>query len=135
MIGDIDIDNRGIAGGKTTFNAYLNAQPSQLLQPVDAPVREERKRSVDMRAEQGRSPMSTKSWHSRPNDSGVSKPEMLFNRTTLGVDEMGSTFQVFTAVAALDSGFASLGDSYDISKLRDSQSRILSSTPSAPRRS
>jgi cell division protein FtsI (penicillin-binding protein 3) len=39
-----------------------------------------------------------------------------FNRATLGVYEMGSTFKAFTTAAALESGTANLHDTYDASK-------------------
>jgi len=40
-------------------------------------------------------------------------PEAQFNRGTLGVYEMGSTFKLFTAAMALESGKATLRSSYD----------------------
>jgi len=42
--------------------------------------------------------------------------DRLFNRATLGVYEMGSTFKAFTTAAALESGTANLADTYDASK-------------------
>ncbi|MBT3401821.1 MAG: penicillin-binding protein 2 [Rhodospirillaceae bacterium] len=42
--------------------------------------------------------------------------DRLFNRATLGVYEMGSTFKAFTTAAALESGTANLNDTYDASK-------------------
>jgi cell division protein FtsI (penicillin-binding protein 3) len=42
--------------------------------------------------------------------------DRLFNRATLGVYEMGSTFKAFTTAAALESGAATLSDTYDASK-------------------
>ena len=37
-----------------------------------------------------------------PNDPGAVAKDAQFNRATLGVFEMGSTFKIFTAAAALD---------------------------------
>jgi cell division protein FtsI (penicillin-binding protein 3) len=42
--------------------------------------------------------------------------DRLFNRATLGVYEMGSTFKTFTTAAALESGAANLNDTYDARK-------------------
>ena len=43
-------------------------------------------------------------------------PDSLFNRATLGVYEMGSTFKTFNTAAALEYGAAGLADTYDASK-------------------
>ena len=50
------------------------------------------------------------------NDPGSASPDARFNRTTLGVYEMGSTFKTFTVAMALDSGKVTLGSGYDASK-------------------
>ena len=42
--------------------------------------------------------------------------DRLFNRATLGVYEMGSTFKTFTTAAALEAGVANLNDTYDARK-------------------
>jgi cell division protein FtsI (penicillin-binding protein 3) len=51
-----------------------------------------------------------------PNRLSEAKKENLFNRATLGVYEMGSTFKIFTAAMALDYGTATLAKSYDATK-------------------
>jgi len=51
-----------------------------------------------------------------PNRLNEAKKESLFNRATLGVYEMGSTFKIFTAAMALDYGTATLSKSYDATK-------------------
>jgi cell division protein FtsI (penicillin-binding protein 3) len=42
-----------------------------------------------------------------PNVAGQATPEQMFNRATLGVFELGSTFKPFTLAMALDSGVVS----------------------------
>lgn len=48
-----------------------------------------------------------------PNEPRTATPEARFNRATLGVYEMGSTFKTFTVAMALNYGTASLRSSYD----------------------
>lgn len=49
-----------------------------------------------------------------PNEPGAGQKDALFNRATLGVFEMGSTFKLFTMAAALDAGKASVASTYDV---------------------
>jgi cell division protein FtsI (penicillin-binding protein 3) len=48
-----------------------------------------------------------------PNYLASATPDAMFNRATLGVYEMGSTFKLFNTAAALDDGVATLSSSYD----------------------
>ena len=51
-----------------------------------------------------------------PNDAGAAAPDALFNRATLGIYEMGSTFKAFTVAMALDAGVAGLQSRYDATR-------------------
>ena len=51
-----------------------------------------------------------------PNDIGTASGESRFNRATLGVYEMGSTFKVLTTALALDTGVTSIRGGYDVEK-------------------
>lgn len=51
-----------------------------------------------------------------PNHPGQASPNARFNRSTLGVYEMGSTFKVFTTALALDTHTVTLDDGYDATK-------------------
>lgn len=51
-----------------------------------------------------------------PNAPGKASDNARFNRATLGVYEMGSTFKTFTAAAALENGSVQLNGGYDASQ-------------------
>ena len=48
-----------------------------------------------------------------PYAAGDVDPDQVFNRTTLGIYEMGSTFKIFTTAMALDTGVTTIGGGYD----------------------
>ncbi|MDA0342552.1 MAG: penicillin-binding protein 2 [Proteobacteria bacterium] len=48
-----------------------------------------------------------------PNLTGTAAEDARFNRATLGVYEMGSTFKIFNTALALDSGSATMRSGYD----------------------
>jgi cell division protein FtsI (penicillin-binding protein 3) len=48
-----------------------------------------------------------------PNAPGGLTDDAIFNRATLGIYEMGSTFKIFNTAMALDAGSATLASSYD----------------------
>ena len=48
-----------------------------------------------------------------PNTPGTADAQTMFNRATLGIYEMGSTFKIFNTAMALDDGVATLASSYD----------------------
>lgn len=50
-----------------------------------------------------------------PTDPGKADPDALFNRATLGVFEMGSTFKIMTTAFALSSGKVTLNSRFDAS--------------------
>ncbi len=129
VLGTVDLDNRGISGIEKTFNERLTAQPSQPLRlsldvRLQHIVREELTWSVeefhasggagviaDVHTGEILAMISLPDFN--PNIHGTSPPDAQFNRATLGVYEMGSTFKLFTAAAALDGGFTRLENSYD----------------------
>jgi cell division protein FtsI (penicillin-binding protein 3) len=51
-----------------------------------------------------------------PHNPGISDDNSLFNRATLGVYEMGSTFKTFNMAFGLESGNISMKDMYDVSE-------------------
>ena len=51
-----------------------------------------------------------------PNHPAEATANQRFNRATLGVYEVGSTFKIFTTAIALETGVVDLSDGYDASR-------------------
>lgn len=128
VIGYTDLDNNGIAG----IEAGLDDQLRQQKQPVQL--------TIDMRIQHIVRQALTdgiEKYHAiggvgivanvkngdilamvslpdfDPHHAGQGNAEALFNRATLGVYEMGSTFKIFTTAMALETKVMSLKDGYD----------------------
>lgn len=132
LVGYTDIDNKGIAGAENYFNdqlAGLDGRPAEpLYLSVDLRVqyalRDELSRYMTIFRAIGASGLVMDVETSeilgmvslpdfdpnRPNDF---PKDNKFNKTTLGVYEMGSTFKTFTTAMALDLKQVSLRDGYD----------------------
>ncbi len=132
LVGYTDIDNKGIAGAENYFNdqlAGLDGRPAEpLYLSVDLRVqyalRDELSRYMTIFRAIGASGLVMDVQTSeilgmvslpdfdpnRPNDY---PQDNKFNKTTLGVYEMGSTFKTFTTAMALDLKQVSLRDGYD----------------------
>ena len=74
-----------------------------------------------------------------PNAAGQGTPEARFNRATLGVYELGSTFKPFTVAMAMDSGVIKIdGPDVQLPRARFTSAGVRSPTPTrstAPARS
>ncbi len=131
VLGYVDSDNRGIAGLEKRFDDRLGHDAQRLQLTIDLRVqyivREELRRAMieyrakgasglvlDARSGEIVSLVSLPDFD--PNHPGKAHTEALFNRASLGVYELGSTFKVFTAAIALDSGVATLRQSYDATR-------------------
>ncbi|KZD07001.1 peptidoglycan D,D-transpeptidase FtsI family protein [Oceanibaculum pacificum] len=128
VVGYTDVDGRGIAGIEQSFDEVLRSggQPVQLsldlrLQHI---VRESLIESMtefqaigaagvvlDAKTAEVLAMVSLPDFD--PNHAGSIDPDAQFNRATLGVYEMGSTFKVFNHAMALDSGKVRIGGSFD----------------------
>ncbi|NKB54878.1 MAG: penicillin-binding protein 2 [Alphaproteobacteria bacterium] len=128
IMGYVGVDNQGLAGVEERFDATLrdNAAPLQLtidirLQHI---LRGELLRAktefnalgatgVIMDARNGDVLAMTSLPDFDPNDGSNARDNQKFNRATLGVYELGSTFKIFTAAMALDYGIVTMRDGYD----------------------
>ncbi|MCC7167962.1 MAG: penicillin-binding protein 2 [Rhodospirillales bacterium] len=129
VIGMADLDGKGIAGIEKTFDGQLRQETGEpLALSIDVRVqhvlRTELAEAVqrfqaigatgvvlDVRTGEILAMVSLPDFD--PNQPSSMTPVAQFNRTTLGVYEMGSTFKLFTAAAALDAGIANTQTLYD----------------------
>ncbi len=129
ILGFIDIDGHGAAGLERGADAALvkpHAAPLQLA--VDARVQQaleselaagmERTSAIGaagivMDVATGEIVAMTSLPGYDPNIGGKTGANAMFNRATLGVYELGSTFKAMTVAMALDSGVATMKDSFD----------------------
>ncbi len=131
IVGATDADNIGVAGVERTFNDSLTGKPEPLRLSLDVRVQHvvretlaasiARYRAVagsavvmDVRNGEIVSLVSLPDFD--PKAMGTASTDARFNRATLGVYEMGSTFKLFTAAMALEEGTADLSSTYDASQ-------------------
>ena len=128
-VGFAGVDNRGLAGIEKSFDTALTAAGAAPLRlsldvRVQNVLREELGAAVakfkalgatgvvlDARTGEVLALVSLPDFD--PNHPAAASAEARFNRASLGVYEMGSTFKTFTMAMALDSGTVDLGDGYD----------------------
>jgi cell division protein FtsI (penicillin-binding protein 3) len=131
VIGFTDIDNRGLAGIEQSFDDVLREGHRRLMLSLDLRIQnilhEEVARAMadfsaiggagvvlDIATGEILAMVSLPDFD--PNSPGTAPDDARFNRNTLGVYEMGSTFKVFNTAMALDAGVATLDDGFDASK-------------------
>ena len=132
VLGFSGIDNSGLAGIERFFDASLTAPGTgalalsldhrvqhALADELGAAVRRHQAAGaaglvLDVRTGETLALVSLPDFD--PNRAGDFAAEALFNRATLGVYEMGSTFKAFTTAVALDAGVVKVSDGYDASQ-------------------
>lgn len=132
LVGFTGIDNHGLGGVERSFENRLRVQPGDplrlsvdlrfqhvLRQELSAAMAEFRpigSVGLVLDVETGEVAAMVSLPDFDPNQPGVGDRAALFNRATLGIYEMGSTFKIVTAATALDMGTVTLQDGYDASE-------------------
>ena len=125
VVGYTDIDDNGLAGMEKSMDARLNENPEPLAISLDLRVQTILRQELagamsnyhaeaaaglvmDINTGEILSMVSLPDFD--PSHPGLASDAQLFNRDTLGVYEMGSTFKIFNTALALDSGLIHLGE-------------------------
>jgi cell division protein FtsI (penicillin-binding protein 3) len=122
VIGYTDIDGHGVAGMERAYDGYL-ADPATRGQPLVLSISSTVQQALEhelldamthfsaigaagvvMDIHTGEVLAMTSLPQLNPNAAGEGSEEARFNRATLGVYELGSTFKPFTVAMAMDSG-------------------------------
>lgn len=131
VLGATDPDNGGIAGVERNFDKRLRENPAPLKLSIDlrvqAAVRANLLEAMAKFSAKGAAGLVMDARDGEilamvslpdydPATYGEAPADAQFNRATLGVYEMGSTFKLFNTAMALDSGMIQVTDSFDTSK-------------------
>jgi len=125
VIGFTGIDGHGGAGVERAFDSYLS-DPARRGQPIVLSISSRVQQALEHELQSALTEFSaigaagvimdvhtgeilamTSLPSMNPNVPGQAAPEQMFNRATLGVFELGSTFKPFTLAMAMDSGVVS----------------------------
>lgn len=127
-VGFTDVDDRGISGVERSFDDLLRGGHEPLRLAIDLRVqhvvRDELLQQIAtfgaiggagvvLDVDTGETVALVSLPDFDPNVAGRMDPDTLFNRATLGVYEMGSTFKIFNTAMALDAGTATMRSGYD----------------------
>ena len=127
-LGFTDIDNKGLTGIERYFDKELRTRQDNMALSIDVRVQHvlEHELGVAMKkfsaigaaglvmdVTTGEVVAMSSFPSFDPNQPNAIAQDLRFNRTTLGVYEMGSTFKIFTTAMALDAGTVSLHGGYD----------------------
>jgi len=132
VIGYTDIDGHGVAGMERAFDGYLSDAATRgdpLMLSIDSRLQQALEHElldamttfsalgaagIVMDIHTGEVLAMTSLPQLNPNAAGQGSQEARFNRATLGVYELGSTFKPFTVAMAMDSGIIkSFGQVYN----------------------
>ncbi|MDX2028307.1 MAG: penicillin-binding protein 2 [Alphaproteobacteria bacterium] len=128
VVGYTDIDNKGLAGVEKQLDKRLQQERESVALSLDLRLQTILQRELNNSVNEFRADAASGLIMDiatgeilamvslpdfEPQRPGKSSDEALFNRSTLGVYEMGSTFKIFNTALALDSGLIHTGDSFD----------------------
>ncbi len=128
IVGYTGVDNKGLAGLEQSLDSRLQASLDPVDLSIDLRIQHKLKQAmieqiadfraiggaglvVDLHTAEILAMVSLPDFD--PHTPGPAPTEARFNRNTLGVYEMGSTFKIFNTALALESGQVSLSDSFD----------------------
>ncbi len=128
IVGYSDVDDNGLAGIEKFMDKTLAEVPEPLALAIDLRMqtilhkelneamrefRAEAASGLIMNIQSGEILSMVSLPDFDPARAGSASEEQRFNRSTLGVYEMGSIFKIFNTALALDSGVARLSDTFD----------------------
>lgn len=131
VVGFADLDGKGLAGIERSFDNVLRDRPDPLQISLDLRVqrivRDEVQTAMDrfnaiggvgilMDIHTAETIAMVSLPDFDPNAAATASDDARFNRATLGVYEMGSTFKLLTAAQALETGVAKLSTHFDATK-------------------
>ncbi len=128
VVGYTGVDNSGLSGLERFFDKRLKASPEPIQTSLDLRLQHILHREtaaavqefqaiggngliMDVRSGEILAMLSLPDFD--PHEPGDAEDEQKFDRNTLGVYEMGSTFKIFNSAMALDSGKVHLNDAFD----------------------
>ena len=128
IVGYTDIDDNGLAGVEKELDTPLQDKPEPVALSIDLRVQTILRRELynamnnfhaigaaglvmDVKTGELLGMVSLPDFD--PQHPGTATDDAKFNRDTLGVYEMGSTFKIFNTALALDTGTVHVSDSFD----------------------
>lgn len=131
ITGYTGFDNFGLSGVERAYNERLMTDKTPLKLTIDHKLQHVTKNALEtaikdftaiggaaliMDAKTGAVKAMVSLPDFDPHSPGDAKPEERFNRATLGVFEMGSTFKIFSSAAALEFANIQMTDKFDCRK-------------------
>lgn len=131
LVGYTNVDGNGLAGVERSFDKVLKAGKEPVQLTIDVRLQHVLRREISrtmkefnakggmgviMNVHDGEILAAVSLPDFDPHSAGSAKPDNLFNRLSLGVYEMGSTFKLFSTAAYLELKNAPIGQTFDATK-------------------